>query len=105
AAFLRFGGNGQLQYMVQSRDLALYASAAIHVDERISAGSENIAGADDVRTAKQNQAVAVGMGVRLVIDNDGLAIEVQVLGGWRGLVDGEGRLFKLRCPRCSQPIE
>src|ERR1700744_5419287 len=82
--------------MVQRQDFALHAAAAFDVDEGISAGSENIAGADYVRTSKKNQTVAVGVRVRLVVDDDGFAVEMQVFQRGSILVNREAGLRKGR---------
>ncbi len=75
-------------------NLSLHAAAAFDVEEGISVGRENIAGGDDVGASKKNQAVAIGVRVRLVINDDGLTVEVQVLGGRSVLVNREARLGK-----------
>ncbi len=95
AAFLRFGGNRELQDMIQGQNFSLHAAAAFDVEEGISIGSENIAGADYVRASKQNQAVTVGVRVRLVINDDGFAVEVQVLDGSCVFVDGQALLGEM----------
>ena len=44
-----------------------------------AAGREDVAGADDVRSAEEDDAVAVGVRLRLVVEHDRFAVEVQVL--------------------------
>src|SRR5580704_18351544 len=93
--------------MVQRQNFPLHAAAVLDVEEGISIGSENVAGADDVRAPKQNHAVAIGVRARLMINYDGLTVEMQVLG-WRSIfVNRQPLLGKtgLHGSRSGQSVE
>ena len=52
---------------------------SVEIDERIRPGGEDIAGADDVRSAEEDDAVAVRVRLRLVVEDDRFAVEMQIL--------------------------
>ncbi len=60
----------------------------VQIDDRVGAGREDVAGAEHVGAAEEDQAVAVGMGVGHVIDHHGFAVEEEILGGQEVFVVG-----------------
>ncbi len=71
----------------------------LQIDERIPAGREDVAGGDDIRAAEQHHAIAVGVGLRLMIDDHGFAVEAQILEGRRIFVLRKPGLRRRRFPR------
>ena len=61
-AFLKMFGNGKAETGVQRVNLSLYSAAMFQVEKRIALGSEDISGAQDVGTAEEDHAVAIGVG-------------------------------------------
>ena len=98
-----FAGTVICRMWFKRQNFSLHAAAVFDVDEGISVGRENIAGADHVRAAKQNHAVAIGVRVGLVINDDGFTVEVQVFGGRSVFVDREARLRKSAVAREPSP--
>ena len=47
-----------------------------HVDDRIADGRKQVAGADHFGVPEEHEAVAVGVGLRRMVDNHGLAVHV-----------------------------
>ena len=106
AAFLQGRRHGEIDNAIQRVDNALNAAAAIEIDDRVAGGDENVAGADDVGAAKEDQAVAIGVRRGLMEQDDGLIVEVQVfllaavdIGGQSA--EGSGRLAPSALMRSS----
>ncbi len=89
APFHVVGRNRHLPQAVQSLEHSLKTPSGLQVDDGVLRGIENIAGADDVGTPEQHDAVPV-RGRRLMKDLDRLAVERQVLLGHRIRVVGPG---------------
>src|SRR5581483_1615148 len=75
-AFLRLGGNREFQDMVEGRDLALHRAAVLDIEKRVGAGSKYVARGDHIGPAKQNDAVAIGVRVGLMVEEHGFAVHV-----------------------------
>ena len=76
---------------------AVDAAALIGLDHRVALQGENIAGADHIRLAEENVAVAVGVRVRRVIDKHALAVVEPPVVGLVG-VGGPARLADTAAP-------
>ncbi len=74
--------------LIQRVDLALHASAARQVDDRIASGRKDIAGAQHVGSAEEHQAVAIGVRRGHVINHHRLAVEEEILAGQEVFVVG-----------------
>ena len=79
--------------MIQSGDFSFHAAAPLQINERVCAGRKNVSGTYDVRCAKQNNTVAIRMRMRLVIDDDSLAIESKILFRARECLEGFEQAF------------
>ena len=76
AAFLQGRWHGELDNAIQRIDNSLDAAAAIQIDDRVTGGHKDIAGTDHVRTAKEDQAVAIAVRRRLMKHHHWLIVEI-----------------------------
>ena len=79
AALLPVHRNDQIHDLLQPRDEALNIAARGDIDHGIRRGREEVAGADHVRLAEENDAVAIRMRVGDVDDLNAFAVEEDVL--------------------------
>src|SRR5580698_7256603 len=108
-AFLAVYGDDHVHDLLQRIDGALNTAASGQIDDRIVRGGENIAGADDIGTAKEHDAVTVGMGRGLMQNVDSLAVEVQLLliaqkGAGGPTAVGRGWFFAGGCAHAVQDV-
>ena len=68
-------GEGQIQDLVQAGDHAVHASALFNVDRRITDGREEVAGADDLRMAERDDAIAIRVGCGCVVHHHAFPVE------------------------------
>ena len=68
--------DGQIEDVIQATNNSLNAAVVLQIDEWVTDRRKNIARGDHFRMTEVHNAVAIGIGVRLVIKNHGLAIEV-----------------------------
>ena len=78
AAFVDVARDGDVHDRVQRVDVAIDGAAVGRVDERIHHGREQIAGGEHVCLAEEDEAVAVGVRVRLVDDLHRLTVEQEL---------------------------
>ncbi len=75
SALLVFERDRELKNSIQCSDEPLHAAAVLQIDHRVAAGIEDVADAKDIRTAEQDDAVAVGVSCRHVVNDDRLTVE------------------------------
>ena len=102
-----FQRDGDAQDLVEGIEQALDGAAAIHANYGVQAGSEDVADCQHVGTAEVNDAVAVGQRVRNVSDDDGFAVEGEILRRSEVFVVGPERFghLELRAGRTAEKIE
>ena len=85
AAFFVGAGNHEVEQAIERVDFAVDRTAFREIDHGVAIGSEDVAGADDVGAAEEDQAVAVGVrGVR-VLEDDGFVVEERPFVGVIGV--------------------
>ena len=66
--------NGSIENVIEGLDLTLYGPSVFDIDKWILSRSEDVAGYDHVRATEVNDAIAIGHGIRLPKQLDGITV-------------------------------